>query len=49
MVNRKTYFWRTYAGAEIDLEEETGNQLLAFEIKYRKARSIAPKAWVNFK
>lgn len=44
MVNRKTYFWRTYAGAEIDLVEETSNQLLAFEITYRKVRSKAPKA-----
>ena len=42
-----TYFWRTYTGTELDYIEETGNNLDAFEIKYRKSNSKAPKAWVE--
>lgn len=42
-----TYFWRTYTGTELDYIEETGNNLDAFEIKYRKNNSKAPKAWVE--
>lgn len=43
-----TFFWRTYSGAEIDIVEETGNSLVAFEIKYKKPRLKAPKAWVDY-
>ncbi len=42
-----SYFWRNYAGAEIDLVEEAGGKLTAFEIKYKKARLKAPKAWTD--
>lgn len=42
-----TYFWRTYTGAEIDYVEERGGELYAFEIKYKKAGSTAPKTWIE--
>ncbi|MBU2651039.1 MAG: ATP-binding protein [Bacteroidetes bacterium] len=42
-----SYFWRTYTGAEIDYIEEKGGKLYAYEIKYKKARKIAPKTWVE--
>ena len=32
------YFWRTYDGAEIDLVEETGGMLKAFEFKWNIRR-----------
>ncbi len=43
----KSYFWRNYAGAELDIVEETNNKLTAFEIKYKKPRLKAPKAWTD--
>jgi predicted AAA+ superfamily ATPase len=42
-----TYFWRTYAGAELDYVEETGGQLLGFEFKYKPKKVKAPKAWLD--
>jgi len=42
-----TYFWRTYSGAELDFVEEKNNELTAFEIKYKKPRTKAPKAWAD--
>lgn len=45
----RTFFWRTYDGAEIDLVEEENGKLSAFEIKWQKPRRKAPKAWgVNY-
>lgn len=43
----KTYFWRTYAGTEIDYIEELNEGLRAYEIKYTKASSRAPLSWIN--
>jgi predicted AAA+ superfamily ATPase len=43
----KSYFWRNYAGVELDIIEETNNTLTAFEIKYKKPRLKAPKAWID--
>ncbi len=43
----KSYFWRNYAGAELDIVEKTDDKLTAFEIKYKKARKKAPKAWTD--
>jgi len=41
-----TYFWRTYQKAEIDLIEETGGILTAYECKYNvKKKIIFPKAF----
>ncbi len=42
-----SYFWRNYIGAELDIVEETNNKLTAFEIKYKKPRLKAPKAWTD--
>ena len=42
-----TYFWRTYAGAELDFVEEVNNNMTAFEIKFKKPRLKAPKAWTD--
>lgn len=39
------YFWRTYDGQEIDLIEERGGKLFAYEFKWDKAKSIPPQAW----
>jgi predicted AAA+ superfamily ATPase len=37
------YFWRTYRQKEIDLIEETGGKLFAFEFKWGKSKPSAPK------
>lgn len=43
-----TWFWRTYAGTEIDYIEELEGKLRAFEIKTSKAgRSRPPKSWLE--
>lgn len=40
------YFWRTYDGKEIDLIEEGGGKLLAYEIKWSENKKVlAPKDW----
>ncbi len=39
------YFWRTYDQQEIDLIEEKGGELFAFEIKWTKDKKTAPKIW----
>lgn len=39
------YFWRTYDGAEIDLIEDSGGSLHAYEIKWQKFPKRPPKAW----
>jgi len=41
------YFWRTYDQKEIDLIEDRGGKLYAFEFKYRSAKVKAPKQWQN--
>ena len=45
------YFWRTYAGNEIDFVEEKDGKINAFEAKWRiKTSANAPKEWrVNYK
>ena len=42
-----SYFWRNYAGAELDIVEESNNKLSAIKIKYKKPRLKAPKAWTD--
>lgn len=44
---RKTYFWRTYTGAEIDYVEEYDNKLFAYEFKYGDKIPKAPKSWLS--
>lgn len=41
------YFWRTWDKQEIDLIEEKGGNLLAYEIKWNKGRRKPPKAWAQ--
>jgi hypothetical protein len=38
----KFYFWRTTQQQEIDLIEETGNELAAYEIKWKNAKARLP-------
>jgi Predicted ATPase (AAA+ superfamily) len=42
---KNLYFWRTYAKQEIDLVEEVGGKLYAYEIKWQKTKGKPPKAW----
>jgi predicted AAA+ superfamily ATPase len=42
---KRSYFWRTYTGAEIDMIEETEGKLFAFEIKFNNKTVKAPKTW----
>jgi predicted AAA+ superfamily ATPase len=41
------YFWRTYDQQEIDLIEESGTNLAAFEFKWNKRKVKTPTAWKN--
>lgn len=44
----ESYFWRTYDGQEIDLVEDWGGRLRAFEMKWSPHRTVrAPGAWRN--
>jgi predicted AAA+ superfamily ATPase len=43
-VNR--YFWRTWEKKEIDLIEEHGGKLFAYEFKWKPVNVSAPKQWV---
>lgn len=46
--NINMYFWRTYDQKEIDLIEETGGKLFAFEFKYNpKAKYREPKEFLS--
>lgn len=42
-----TYFWRTYDQQEIDLIEEEGDKLDAFEFKWNKKKVKPPGAWAK--
>lgn len=39
------YFWRTYDKQEIDLVEERGGNLFAFEFKWNNKKTKPPAAW----
>jgi len=39
------FFWRTWDKKEIDLIEEREGRLFAYEFKYGKKKSTAPKMW----
>jgi hypothetical protein len=42
------YFWRTYDQQEIDLVEERGRSLAAYELKWSRAgESSCPVAWTR--
>lgn len=40
-----SYFWRTYDRQEIDLIEESGGKLTAFEIKWKGSNKDLPEVW----
>jgi predicted AAA+ superfamily ATPase len=44
-VQKELYFWRTYAGQEIDLLEVSGDEIAAFEIKWGDKSPNAPQAF----
>ncbi|NCN22027.1 ATP-binding protein [Candidatus Falkowbacteria bacterium] len=41
------YFWRNYEGKEIDLLEEREGKIFAYEFKWSKTNSSAPKDFIN--
>jgi len=41
----KSYFWRTYTGAELDYVEEGMGRISGFEFKYSLKIATAPKSW----
>jgi uncharacterized protein len=43
----KSYFWRTYTGAELDYIEESSGQLCGFEFKWSKKAPKPPKTWTE--
>ena len=43
----KSYFWRTYTGAELDYIEESSGKLSGYEIKWKKKKAKVPKSWVE--
>ena len=43
------YFWRTYEGQEVDLVEETGGELIGWEIKLKRKNRKQPKDWGKYK
>lgn len=47
-VDAHYYFWRTYDGQEIDLIEETGDGLHAFEFKWGERSPKEPPAFARF-
>jgi len=44
-MSANNYFWRTYDQQEIDLIEERGGRLYAYEMKWKKNKIKAPVAW----
>lgn len=45
--SRNHYFWRLKSGAEIDLVEDLGSSIQAFEFKSSKKSRPAPKKWLE--
>ncbi len=43
--HRRSFFWRTYTGAELDYVEESADRLNGYEIKWSKARNKVPPSW----
>jgi predicted AAA+ superfamily ATPase len=41
----KSYFWRTYTGAELDYVEEGMGQLSGFEFKFSSKTAATPASW----
>jgi len=43
----QSYFWRTYDQQEVDLVEEQGGRLAAYEMKWAPRKTHAPVAWAK--
>jgi len=43
----RSYFWRTYTGAELDYVEDKAGKLNGYEIKWSASRSKAPASWLK--
>jgi predicted AAA+ superfamily ATPase len=43
--NANGYFWRTYAGTEIDYVEERMTEYFAYEIKSGRSKKRIPVSW----
>ena len=43
----KSYFWRTYTGAELDYIEESSGKLSGYEIKWKKKKAKVPNSWAE--
>ena len=43
----RLHFWRTYDQQEIDLVEERGEALSAYEMKWKSQKQNPPKAWLK--
>jgi hypothetical protein len=42
-----SFFWRTYAGTELDYIEESDQEVFAYEIKNTKPKLKAPQSWTS--
>jgi predicted AAA+ superfamily ATPase len=43
----RSYFWRTYTGAELDYVEESNGDLHGYKIKWQKTKSRIPPSWAQ--
>lgn len=41
----RSFFWRTYTGAELDYVEEKNDTLSGYEIKWKKIKNKIPQSW----
>lgn len=48
-IHSNQFFWREYGGAEIDLVEERGGKLFAYEFKYSERKLRLIKGWDEIK
>ena len=47
LISRNTFFWRTWDKQEIDLIEERGGRIYAYEFKYGRKEAPPPKIWTE--
>jgi uncharacterized protein len=46
-IHGKTWFWRTYSGAELDLIEQRDGKLFGFELKWKDRKRKPPEKWIR--
>jgi len=46
-IHGKSYFWRRYSGAELDIIEQRDGVLHAFEIKWKNRKTSVPSSWLE--